>query len=192
MNENARRSPGRLRRTGQRRAAGLLTALLAGTALLTALLAGTALLTAACGSGSPAAGTSTTHQKSVAFAQCVRSHGDPGFPDPDSQGTFDVSQIDLNSPLVQAAINACQKLIPPGAVQLAPSQQRALTTQALKFTVCMRARGYPNFPDPVIGNGRVEYRVGPPMGIDPYSPQLQAAQQLCQKLNPLPGAGGGS
>jgi hypothetical protein len=54
----------------------------------------------------------------------------------------------------------------------------------------MRAHGYPNFPDPVIGNGRVEYQVGPPMGIDPYSPQFQSAQQLCQKLDPLPGAAG--
>jgi hypothetical protein len=65
-----------------------------------------------------------------------------------------------------------------------------LTAQALKFTARMRAHGYPDFPDPVIGNGRVEYQVGPPMGIDPYSPQFQSAQQLCQKLDPLPGAAG--
>ena len=181
MNENACASPSRLRRTGPRRAAGLLTA----------SLAGTALLAAACGSGSPAAGTSATYRKSVAFAQCVRSHGDPGFPDPDSRGMFDVSQIDLNSTLVQAAIKPCQKLLPPAAVQLPPSQQRALTMQALKFTACMRAHGYPNFPDPVIRHGSVQYQVGPPMGIDPHSPQFQSAQQLCQKLDPLPGSGSG-
>src|SRR2546430_2503851 len=46
-----------------------------------------AALVAACGGGSPAgaaAAGSTDYQKAVAYAQCMRSHGVPNFPDPDS------------------------------------------------------------------------------------------------------------
>jgi hypothetical protein len=50
---------------------------------LAAALAGIALLAAACGGGgSPVAAGSTAYQKSVAYAQCMRAHGEPGYPDP--------------------------------------------------------------------------------------------------------------
>jgi hypothetical protein len=48
----------------------------------------------------------------LAFAQCMRSHGVPAFPDPQvgngaTHGVID-SQIDSNSPIVKAAIAACR------------------------------------------------------------------------------------
>ncbi len=162
--------------------------------MLAAALAGIAVLPVACGSsGSPGAATSKTYQKALAFAQCMRSHGAPGFPGPSSAGTFDIPQTEANSPLMTSAANACRKLIPPGAVQQSAAQQRAVVSQALKQSACMRSRGYPNFPDPVFGpNGSISWPVGPPMGIDPKSAQFQAAQQTCQKLGPIPGFGDGS
>ena len=65
-----------------------------------------ALLTAACG-GSPsptgsgdslgAAGSadsqSSNSQKMLAFSHCVRSHGVPNFPDPNSSGVLPKSQV---------------------------------------------------------------------------------------------------
>ncbi|MGH3406983.1 MAG: hypothetical protein ACRDRJ_31440 [Streptosporangiaceae bacterium] len=33
------------------------------------------------------------HQPELAFARCVRSHGVPGFPDPDSRGHFNKQEI---------------------------------------------------------------------------------------------------
>jgi hypothetical protein len=57
--------------------------------LLAAALAGTALLAAACGSGGPPAAAGTTaYQKALAYSQCMRSHGVPGFPDPQSNGAI--------------------------------------------------------------------------------------------------------
>lgn len=46
--------------------------------------------------------------------------------------------------------------------------------------VGMRANGEPNFPDPEPGSGGGSViHLGP--SIDPSSPQLQKAQQTCQK-----------
>jgi hypothetical protein len=45
--------------------------------------------------------------KNVALAKCMRSHGVPHFPDPGSNGLFDLQGIDLNSPQVQSATRAC-------------------------------------------------------------------------------------
>jgi hypothetical protein len=48
----------------------------------------------------------------VAFASCMRSHGVPTFPDPNSEGelrlaTVRAAGIDVHSPLVQAAAQTC-------------------------------------------------------------------------------------
>ncbi len=48
----------------------------------------------------------------------------------------------------------------------------------LEFSACMRANGEPNFPDP---NGQGVIQFGTANGIDPSSPQFQAAQQKCAK-----------
>jgi hypothetical protein len=43
------------------------------------------------------------------FAQCMRTHGVPNFPDPDSQGAFNIAGtgINPNSPTVLAAGRTC-------------------------------------------------------------------------------------
>jgi hypothetical protein len=43
----------------------------------------------------------------VTYAKCMRSHGVPDFPDPQSNGTFDVGSLNVNSPQVQKADKAC-------------------------------------------------------------------------------------
>ena len=50
----------------------------------------------------------------------------------------------------------------------------------------MRSHGEPNFPDPQFGTGgRVSIKLSAGAGLDPQSPQFQAAQNACQK--DLPG-----
>jgi hypothetical protein len=56
---------------------------------------------------------------------------------------------------------------------------------ALKFTACMRANGLPNFPDP---NAEGVIQGSSSEGIDPGSPQFQAAQKKCEKYAPRGGA----
>jgi hypothetical protein len=57
---------------------------------------------------------------------------------------------------------------------------------ALKFSQCMRTHGVPNFPDPTISAGGASIRLsgGPDSGLDPNSPQFQAAQSACKHLMP--------
>ncbi|HEY2541680.1 MAG TPA: hypothetical protein VGH92_01385 [Gaiellaceae bacterium] len=50
---------------------------------------------------------------SLAFARCVRAHGVPNFPDPDSSGRIPDHGFDQGSPRFQAANNACAKYRPP-------------------------------------------------------------------------------
>jgi hypothetical protein len=54
------------------------------------VMAAVALLTAACGGDSPSAATGTVRrqQRALNYAKCMRAHGVPNFPDPNSQGIF--------------------------------------------------------------------------------------------------------
>jgi hypothetical protein len=125
------------------------------------------------------------------FASCMRSHGEPNFPDPNAQGVLSISSssgIDPSSPQFQSAQHACSKYLPNGGQPPSPAQQAKMQAQALKFSACMRGHGVPNFPDPEFGNGKVAIRIGASSGIDPQSPQFQAAQKACQ--GELPGKAG--
>jgi hypothetical protein len=46
----------------------------------------------------------------VKWARCMRLHGLPNFPDPDSRGAFDSSKFNDSSPAFQAARNACKPM----------------------------------------------------------------------------------
>jgi hypothetical protein len=142
--------------------------------------AGVALLAAACGSSSPSAtgGGPTYYQKAVSYARCMRTHGMPSFPDPDSQGQFPPVQIGRNGvtqQAVQSAQDACRHLQPGGAP--GTGQQQGRVTQALDFSRCMRAHGVPDFPDPSTSNGGIGYNLS---GVDTHSPQFQSAEQACR------------
>jgi hypothetical protein len=157
---------------------------------LAAGLAATALLAAACsGDPSPTSAADTAYQKMLAYSQCMRAHGEPGFPDPQPNGNLliDGRQNHLNGTMMNSANKACQHLMPK-AKPMTAAQQRRVTAQALKFVACMRAHGIPNMPDPVVNAQGVEMRIGGPgsSGPAPNSPVLRAAQQACQKL--MPGA----
>jgi hypothetical protein len=151
-----------------------LAGLLAATAAL-------ALLVTACGaaSGSQAgpttAGGSKTYQQALAYSQCMRSHGVPGFPDPDSQGNITVQgSMGASSTQSAAAQQACRHLL---GGQNAPAQQRQQIGQALRFSACMRSHGDPAFPDPAERQGGVVLHM-----IGANTPQGQAAVQTCQRL----------
>jgi hypothetical protein len=170
---------------GWRRSAVLLRSGVAVSAI-----AAVALLAAGCGGGSPTgAGTTSYYQKAVAYSQCMRAHGEPGFPDPTSNGSFLIngkSDHLTGGSVMAKAQKTCQHLLPPSK-PLTAAQQRQITNQALKFVACMRAHGLPGMPDPVVNSQGVEISLSG-TGVKPNSPVLQAAQRACQRLTPgLPG-----
>jgi hypothetical protein len=165
-------------------------------------------LAAACGGGSASPGvaslgsttTTTTHASAaqstskatnyvdtVAYAQCMRTHGVPNMPDPTSNGSFllkggvlnGVRGINPHSSQYQKSDKACRHLLPNGG-QSTPAELAQAIAQALKFVACLRKHGLPNMPDPVESGGGIALR-GPP-GAGPNSPQFQAAQKACQSF----------
>jgi hypothetical protein len=153
--------------------------------VLAVILAGAALLAAACAGGSsPTPAALTAYQKELAYSQCMRAHGVPGFPDPQPNGALLITPQDhlaQGSPQFVAANKACQHLLPP-IHPMTAAQQRRLTAQALKFVACMRAHGLPGMADPVVSADGISQRI--PNGVKPNSPVFQAAQRACQKLIP--------
>jgi hypothetical protein len=148
-----------------------------------------AMLAAACGSGggSGALAGTTAYQKALAYAQCMRAHGEPSYPDPTSNGGFiiDGKKDNLNGQLMRSANRTCQHLLPK-ARPMTAAQQRQATAQALRYVACMRIHGIPNMPDPQVNSQGIEFRIGGPNGSGPKpnSPVLHAAMQACQKLLP--------
>jgi len=171
---------------------------------------GLAVTTAACG-GSPAGqgvaslGSTTTtvaaggsqtnnaalYSKAVAYAQCMRTHGEPNMPDPNSKGQFlsvrgklnGVSGLDANSSRFAASDKQCRHLLPNGG-QPTAAQRQQLIAQALKFVQCMRTHGVPNMPDPDTSGGSISIR--PPAGMGPGSTAFVRAQRECRSSLPGP------
>jgi hypothetical protein len=53
-----------------------------------------------------------------------------------------------------------------------------------RYSSCMRSHGVPKFPDPKASSGGMSLTIGPGTGVDPNSPQFQAAEKTCRKLMP--------
>ena len=83
-------------------------------------------------------------QAVIKWASCMRSHGVPNFPAPNSQGETDASGIDINSSAFLAAHRACQGLEVPNPRAVVQQQRK----QELVVAQCMRKHGISDFPDP--------------------------------------------
>ncbi|HEX3518872.1 MAG TPA: hypothetical protein VHT29_07550 [Solirubrobacteraceae bacterium] len=163
------------------------------------------------GSSSSSESRASVQQKMVAYSHCMRTHGVPEFPEP-TEGKLLVRGSDRNGHLsgpnpnsahFQAAQKVCAKLAPNEGKPPSAAEQAKLQEKALKFSACMRSHGVPNFPDPEFhsGGGGASIRLGSkksgPGGLDPNSPQFQAAQKACfsimggPKGGPGPGGPGG-
>jgi len=152
------------------------------------------------GSSSPEESSASAQQKMVKFSQCMRTHGEPEFPET-TEGGIRIQNHNGHGPnpessRFQAAEKACSKYA-PSKVAPSPAQQAKAQESVLKFSACMRSHGVPSFPDPEFhsGGGGVRVRIGGKgSGIDPNSPQFKAAQKTCQSNLPGPkgaGPGGG-
>jgi hypothetical protein len=55
------------------------------------------------------------------FAQCMRSHGEPDFPDPSASGGFSIpNSIDENSSIFQTGVQKCGGFPKPPGLPSAP------------------------------------------------------------------------
>ena len=161
--------------------------------LATAACAG---LTACGSSHKPSAGASAGRSQAIRFADCMRTHGVPNFPDPGSGGGIQLpAGANPFSPSFRAAQSACHNLLPFGG----PGRQKTSAQrkqQLVQLAQCMRAHGISSFPDPsnsppsaAPSGGGVAF--GGPGGFISIpqsvmnSPGFQQAARVCQ----FPGGG---
>ena len=117
--------------------------------LAVAALACGAIVLGACsssgegGTGSQSSGVSA----GIKFADCMRAHGVPNFPDTGPNREIPI----MRSPAFQSAQKSCQHLLGGGLGSGPPSAQAR--SQLLQISECMRRHGVSEFPDP---------RAGPP------------------------------
>jgi hypothetical protein len=165
---------------------------------------------AACGGGSPHASSNPSNStiagcsssgcsnsaasesleaEALKYAGCMRSHGEPDFPDPTvgSNGlpSFNINGSangDLNPQSSQwkAAQSACKSDLPDLGGNTSADKEAA-NAKALKYAQCMRSHGEPDFPDP---NGQGVIQIPNATGIlSPNSPQYQQAATACQSMD---------
>jgi hypothetical protein len=149
-------------------------------------VSGLILAASACGGSSGAkiaqiGTTSANHPHAHdprAFSACMRSHGVPTFPDPDSSGTIHVPSSIDDLPTAKAAYRACRSLA-PGEGSITGQGDVMRQDQLLAFAKCMRAHRVPSFPDPQVVNGHIN--IPDTHGqIDPSSPIVTAAIAACR------------
>jgi hypothetical protein len=111
----------------------------------------------------------------------MRSHGIPGWPDPDSHGFFDKSKL-RSLGLGKSRVRALED--GPCNIPL-PSHQTYTITPAdradyLRAASCMRSHGFAGFPDPTFPNNSVKLTI--PSSIDTNSAKFTSAATTCTKL----------
>ncbi len=134
------------------------------------------------------------YQQSLAYAGCMRTHGEPNYPDPvlvnnsHEKGVTTPGDVDQNSPQYKAANSACKHLLPNDGGGPTQAQVQQGMATLVKAAECMRSHGVPNFPDPTESHGgkAIGFQMN---GVDPNTQQFRAAQKACRSLSPLLGGG---
>jgi hypothetical protein len=119
----------------------------------------------------------------LSYAECMRTHGVPNFPDP-TKGSHGFSfnpKADSSSPRYASSNDACKHLLPDDGGPPTAAQIAAETARLLKYAQCMRAHGEVNFPDPIVKPNAFGFSLN---GIDPNSAQFKTAQKACASLAP--------
>ena len=137
------------------------------------------------GSGGSSNAGGSANSQALAYSRCVRSHGVPGFPDPDSNGQIPKEAVlralrGLSDSRARAATNACENLNPAG--QGSPTLTAQEQQDYLRAAACMRSHGITDFPDPTFPGGRVNLSIPP--SIDTKARHFTQAAQTCTKLIP--------
>src|SRR4051794_23209523 len=138
---------------------------------------------AGCSGGRPGATADSAHEKAVKFAECMRSNGVSGFPDPTGSGGFTLdgvvngSSLDPDGAAWKNAIGACRHLEPSGftGAKVTPEQR----TVRLKFAQCIREHGVPDFPDPTPNGPLVDTNRIPSAATTGGMSLLNAAMHTC-------------
>jgi hypothetical protein len=158
------------------------------------LVAAGVLLAAGCGASTsstkaPDAGGSANSPSPARYTDCMRSHGVPDYPAPDSSGQLpkitpsNVQQLGISLSRFNTAQTACGKFWPYQAPTAAQARQEL--ADYLKFARCMRTHGLPGFPDPAAESGGPRFLISISKdGFNPRSAGVLAKAHECGHLLP--------
>ncbi|MEV4140054.1 hypothetical protein AB0J72_48830 [Dactylosporangium sp. NPDC049742] len=117
--------------------------------------------------------TGSLQEQAIAYTRCMREHGVP-LSDPEvSASSIRMGPVDkaaVGNDKLMAAEAACAPLLP----QLPPAEAAAKVEKSREFSRCMRAHGFPDFPDPE-ADGHI---ADVPLAIRD-DPRYIPAKQLC-------------
>jgi hypothetical protein len=161
-----------------------------GHAAVAVALSTFAMLIAGCGGGGAhTSSSSKVISSALAYANCMRSHGVPDFPDPDSRGEFHLRPVRVEdgrttpvadlvpgAPALLAAERVCGSFGSAGR-QVTAAQEEQAFHEAMKAAVCMRANGVPDYPDPKLVGGSIDQ--GYNGKFNPDSPAFRRAAAKC-------------
>ena len=146
------------------------------------------------GSHGSGGGSSTTTQSGNPtqlldeWAACIRHHGDPSQSAPtiDADQDIEITMNDVPDALanqVHASSGPCSSYLVAASLALngGHPQPADNPVQDEKFAQCMRATGFPNWPDSVDGQSNFNGT-----GINPNSPAVQKASDTCDKKIGIP------
>ena len=170
---------------------------------LSPLAALAVLATILAGCGGPSAGggnnggnsSATARDKAVMFAECMRTNGVSGFPDPNASGQLTIdavangSSINTNSAAFKTALSVCKNLEPPGFT--GPKVTPQLRAARLAFAQCVRSHGVPDFPDPTPNGPLIDTRRIPSTNTSAGMSALHVAMSKCTEFARSAGVTGG-
>jgi hypothetical protein len=145
--------------------------------------AAVSLLAAGCGGASSTTVATTTAQSGpLAYSHCMRSHGVPSFPDPNSSGGNNkpaiVSALQaVGNSEAQAAQTACLH-VNGGSPGQRAARSQTHTVAMLAFARCLRSHGFPSFPDPT-SSGELTHEMVASAGVNLHQPAVRQAGDAC-------------
>ena len=153
-----------------------------------AAIAGLAGCGTAAGTGTTASSTAAAsapsphnadYDNALAIITCYRQHGDPSAPDPGYDPSDGHWHLDAGN-VPEATRRACQHLFP--AANPSPPVPQAQFQALVRYAVCMRQHGVPNWPDP---NPAGQFPLPPALLIKTVA--AEHAGDACQRY--VPGGG---
>jgi hypothetical protein len=161
--------------------------------------AATVAVLAGCGSASTATQPSTSSLYRqlvtgyVSYARCARAHGMPNLPDPqvDEEGNDHYPALDRQGAWrwPESVLSGCATVWDrvhairdryDSAHQQAPASP-ATYAKGLRIARCIRAHGFPTYPDPLPTGGFAVDAVPPGFTKPNLSPQARAAIDACNE-----------
>jgi hypothetical protein len=128
------------------------------------------------------------------WASCMRSNGVPDMTDPviTSSGVIHITlPADASSTgkSEDPTTGPCGSYLEAASRALAGGQapQKPDPTKLLKYSQCMQANGFPQFPDP--NGGGLSLRITPGSTMTPNNPAFLNASKLCSKRTGVPAFG---